>query len=110
MMSGTSEKSGQAGSTRAPRLRNTLTASWATRRTSSSTGISPSRSGVQATRQPLIDGAFTARVNWLASTSYESGTRSSGPAMTESVRATSATVRAIGPMTAERVPGQRPRM
>src|SRR5262249_15325940 len=60
---------------------------------------SPWRSGVQATRQPLIEGAFTARVNSLASTSYESGARSSEPAMAETMKATSATVRAIGPTT-----------
>src|SRR5262245_46556553 len=99
MISETSEKSGQAVSTRAPRPRNTLLAPGAPPRTSSSTGINPFRSGVQATRQPLIEAAFTARGNWLVSTSYESGFRSSGPAMAVRVSAASATVRAIGPAT-----------
>src|SRR6266542_3009116 len=97
-MSVTSEKSGQVASTRAPRSRNTRTASWQTSATSSSTGMSPLRSGVQAICQPLIEGVFTARTNWLVSTSYESGARSSGPAIAESMRAASPTVRDIGPL------------
>ena len=49
---------GQAASTRAPRARNTRGVLRPPRRTSSSTGIRPSRSGVQATRQPLIEGCL----------------------------------------------------
>jgi hypothetical protein len=71
----------------------------ATCATSASTGMSPLRSGVQAMRQPLTDGFLTAAMNWRVSTSYESGARSSGPAMTESISAVSATVRAMGPVT-----------
>src|SRR5258705_13974574 len=98
-MSFTPEKSGQAVSILAPRLRNTRIARWATAATSSSTGRSPRRSGAHAIRQPLTDGALTARANWLVATSYEIGARSSGPAIAESISAQSATVRARGPVT-----------
>ena len=62
-------KSGHAGWTFAPSERKIRVAPLATRATSSSTGIRPLRSGVHATRQPLTDGALTARVNWRTSTS-----------------------------------------
>ncbi len=68
-MSLTSVKSGQARSTFAPRPRNTARARSATAATSWSTGISPLRSGVHATRQPLTEGRFTAAVNCRVSTS-----------------------------------------
>ena len=57
----TSLKSGHAASTVAPSERKTRGRASATRATSASTGISPLRSGVHATRQPLTDGALTAR-------------------------------------------------
>ena len=52
-----------------PSERKTRVALSATAATSWSTGISPLRSGVQATRQPLIEGRFTALTNARVSTS-----------------------------------------
>src|SRR5262245_54946514 len=95
----TSPKSGLPFSTRAPAERKTVTARSKTPRTSSSIVIRPLRSGVHAIRQPFTDGARTVRVNSPVSTSYESGERSSAPAMAASISAASATVRAIGPST-----------
>ena len=60
-MSLISLKSQQADSTLAPRERKTRVALSATRATSPSTGMRPLRSGVHATRQPLIEGDLTAR-------------------------------------------------
>jgi hypothetical protein len=62
-MSWSSVKSGEAAFTLAPSDRKTFDASSATFATSASTGIRPFRSGVHATRQPLIAGALTARRN-----------------------------------------------
>ena len=76
-----------------------MTARSTTARTSSSIVMSPPRSGVQAIRQPFTDGARTARTKSPASTSYDSGERSSTPAIADSISAASATVRAIGPST-----------
>jgi hypothetical protein len=91
-------KSGCASSTRAPSLRSTCVALDATRRISWSTGVTP-RSALQAIRAPRRVGRRTAAVNVRPSTGYEIGERGSGPAITESISARSATVRAIGPCT-----------
>ncbi len=68
-MSFTSLKSGQAASTLAPSALKIGIALSATRATSRSTGMSPLRSGVHATRHPFTDGALTAFRNSRVSTS-----------------------------------------
>src|SRR5439155_26028973 len=82
-----------------PADRNTPTARSNTLRTSWSIVISPPRSDVHAIRQPFTEGACTAFTSSRGSTSYESGDRSSTPAITDSISAVSAIVRAIGPST-----------
>ena len=59
----------------------------------------PPRSDVHATLQPFTDGIFVACTSSRGSTSYEIGERSSAPAITDSISAVSAIVRAIGPST-----------
>ncbi len=98
-ISSSSANDGDAVRTRAPRVRQTRVACSATRATSGSTGMRPPRSGVHATRHPRTEGRRTAARKIRVSTSYESGARSSGPAITESMSAMSATVRAMGPVT-----------
>jgi hypothetical protein len=98
-MSFVSAKFGEAASTLAPRERKIRAPCSATAATSESTGMSPSRSGVHATRHPVTTGVRTAFTNSRVSTGYEIGERSSGPAITESIKAVSATLRAIGPWT-----------
>ena len=68
-MSFSSVKDGEAVVTRAPSDRNTRPAPAATRATSASTGMSPSRSGVQATRKPRTEGRRTAAEKARVSTS-----------------------------------------
>ena len=68
-MSFSSAKDGDAVVTRAPSERNTRLAPAATRATSASTGMSPPRSGVQATRQPRTEGRRTAAGKARVSTS-----------------------------------------
>src|SRR5690606_19718409 len=64
--------------------------------TSGSTGIRPPKSGVQATRSPSVsDSSGGAKLR--PGSDNDSGARGSGPAIADSSRATSATVRAIGP-------------
>ena len=91
--------SADACSTRAPSFLKVPTACAQIAATSGSTATRPPRSGVHARRQFRTDGRRTAAPKARASTSYDEGARSSGPAMTESIRAVSATVRAIGPST-----------
>jgi hypothetical protein len=98
-ISGTSLRSGPPCVTRAPAARKMPTARSKTARTSSSMAIIPPRSVVHAMRQPLTEGALTARTNSVVSTSYARGERASSPAITDSINAASATVRAMGPST-----------
>ena len=90
---------GDAVRTRAPSVRKTRVASSATRSTSGSTGIRPAEVGRPRHAPPPNRGPPDRARKVRVSTAYESGARSSGPAITESMSAMSATVRAIGPVT-----------
>ena len=96
-ISSASRRSGVAGSTTQPMSSKRGTARSRVSRTSRSKGR-PSRSRLQAIRTPLKSRA-SGRANTLPGSCTEIGERGSGPAIAESISATSSTVRAIGPTT-----------
>ena len=91
-------RSGIAGSTTAPSPANTRAAASTAATILGSIGSAPPKSAPSAMRSVPGSGTRTARTSSPASAS-DTGTRGSGPAMTDSSSATSSTLRPIGPST-----------